>query len=297
MSKSIETLVDDMYEVVLTKGGWDATITEFFSSELHDAFAARFEDDGLERSGGLRMSNMGTPCQRKLWYTVNTPNEGESLAAPIYLKFLFGDMLEVLLLSLAKAAGHDVAGCQDELSIAGIVGHRDAVIDGVTIDVKSASPYSFLKFKDGSLRSSDPFGYVSQLSSYVYAGSRADESIDATRGGFLVVNKVSGELCLDLYDFSDEIANKEQEFLDTIEMSEQPDPPDRAFEPLLDGYTNNKKQFVPNGNEYLSINCSYCEFKKQCWPGLRTFLYRKGNKFEPKFLTHVAKEPKVQEVT
>lgn len=296
--KTIDTLVDDMYKVVVDKGGWDATITEFFSSELHSTFAARFEDDGPERRGGLRMSNMGTPCQRKLWYTVNSPNEGETLAAPVYLKFLFGDMLEVLLLALAKAAGHDVAGCQDELEIAGIVGHRDAVIDGVTIDVKSASPYSFLKFEDGSLRSNDPFGYVSQLSSYVYAGHKASpETVDASRGGFLVVNKVNGDLCLDLYDFSNEIENKEQEFLDTIEMSEQDTPPPRGFDVLHDGYVDKQKKFRPNGNEYLCLNCSYCEFKHKCWPELRTFMYRKGQSYQPKFFTKVVKEPKVTEVT
>jgi hypothetical protein len=43
------------------------------------------------------------------------------------------------------------------------------VIDGVTVDVKSASKYGFEKFLKHNLREDDPFGYISQLSSYVYA--------------------------------------------------------------------------------------------------------------------------------
>ena len=79
-------------------------------------------------------------------------------------------MIEELALTVAMAAGHDVKGQQGKLNVHGIKGHRDAVIDGMTVDVKSASPYAFKKFKDGTLRDDDPFGYISQLSSYVYAG-------------------------------------------------------------------------------------------------------------------------------
>ena len=61
---------------------------------------------------------------------------------------MFGDILEELLLFLAKEAGHTVTGQQDTLSISGVNGHRDAIIDGRLVDVKSASSYSFRKFKN-----------------------------------------------------------------------------------------------------------------------------------------------------
>jgi hypothetical protein len=300
MPKKIETLVKDIYEVVSTRGGWDATITQFMSEGMSDLLRYRFEEEEAERGGTLRMSNMGTPCKRKLWYHLHAPHTGEPLPPQAYLKFFYGDILELLVLSLAKAAGHDVAGMQDELSIGGIVGHRDAVIDGITVDVKSASPYSFLKFKDGLVPDSDPFGYLSQLSSYVYAGHRAEgpDRVHPNRGAFLVIQKVSGEICLDQHWFESEVENKEQEFLDTIQLTSDPDnPPARGFEPVNDGYYNSKKkEFVPNGNKVLSLNCSYCEFKHECHPGLRTFMYRKGQSSEPKFFTKVVKEPKVDEV-
>jgi hypothetical protein len=89
----------------------------------------------------------------------------------------------------------------------------DAVIDGVTIDVKTASPYSFNKFKEGNLRNEDPFGYISQLSSYVYAARDDDVVTDKKRGAFLVINKVSGEMVLDVYDLTEELAKKEKRLI------------------------------------------------------------------------------------
>jgi len=298
MTKTIYSLVEDMYEVVRTKGGWDATITEFLTSEMGSVFKTRFEDTPEERGGYLRMSSMGTPCERKLWYQVNKSSSGEGLPTQALLKFLYGDMLEVLLLALAKAAGHDVKGCQDSLEIAGVVGHRDAVIDGITIDCKSASPYSFTKFKEGALRDADPFGYISQLSSYVYAGHKASpDDVHEHTGAFLVINKVSGELCLDIYHFNEEIANKEEEFERIKQMVQEDKEPDRGFDSEPDGYYNSKKkEFVPNGNEVLGLNCSYCEFKKECWPGLRAFMYSRGQSNVPKYFTHIKKMPKVMEI-
>lgn len=296
MTKTISTLVQDMYKVLEDTGGWDAAISRFMSDEMHDLLQRRFDSEAEEREPTLRMSNLGTPCKRKLWYSIHNANEGEPLPPQARLKFLYGDILEILLLSLAKAAGHKVEGCQDTLQIDGIVGHRDAVIDGITVDVKSASPRSFEKFKSGSLRSNDPFGYVSQLSSYVYAGRDSDVESHPTLGAFLVVDKVSGELCLDLYDFSAEIETKLEEVHSLKETVNNADViPDRAFEEEDDGYYNSKKkQFVANGNKKLGLNCSYCEFKKQCWPGLRTFIYGNG---APKFMTKVVKTPNVMEVT
>jgi hypothetical protein len=48
----------------------------------------------------------------------------------------------------------------------------------------------------------------------------------------------------------------------------------------------------------LGINCSYCPFKEDCWKdanggmGLRKFIYYNG----PVWLTHVEREPKVEEI-
>jgi len=41
-----------------------------------------------------------------------------------------------------------------------ILGHRDCVIDGCVVDVKSTSSIGFKKFRDGSIKHSDSFGYL-----------------------------------------------------------------------------------------------------------------------------------------
>ena len=223
------------------------------------------------------MSSMGTPCTRKLWYSVNQPDDGEPLPTSARVKFLYGDILESFLISLAIAAGHRVEGLQGVLEIAGIKGHRDCVIDGVTVDVKSASPFGFNKFKSGGLRGDDPFGYISQLSSYVYAGRDDPVVTDKTHGAFLAIDKVGGHICLDMYDLTEEMENKEEEFEDIKVMVTQ-EVPDRTFEPIPDG---------KSGNTKLGVNCSYCDYNKVCHPDLRTFLYSAG----PRFLIDVVKLP------
>lgn len=296
MTKTIDTLIEDIYNVVETRGGWDSTVTEFIASGTADTFRFRLEEDEAERTGTLRMSAMGRPCHRQLWYSHNVPHKGEGLPAKARLKFLYGDMVELLLLSLAMAAGHRVEGLQTTLDIAGIMGHRDAVIDGVTIDVKSASPYSFRKFKDGLDSDTDGFGYLGQLRAYVVAGHRADPSVHPTRGAFLAIDKVSGELCLDIHNFDTTYEDVEAEFLRIKEKVEADTPPPRAFTPKPDGYKHKDKGFVPNGNEYLDFQCSYCEFKKTCWPGMRTFLYKSWDGYKPRHYVTIKKEPKATEV-
>lgn len=300
MTKTIHTLVDDMYAVVNGAGGWDGAITEYLSDEIKELAQRRFEDGGeasRERPPTLRMSNLGVPCERKLWYGINRADVGEGFSPATLIKFFYGDLIEVLLIALAKAAGHKVEGEQDELEIEGIVGHRDCVIDGVTIDVKSAAPRSFQKFKNGGLRQDDAFGYISQLSSYVFAGREHTVASDPTLGGFLVADKVSGELHLDLHDFSADIEGKREEVKRLKAMANDADTlPDRGFEAEASGYKK-KGVLVPNGNYQLGLNCSYCDKKHECWPDLRTFMYKRGTGYGPTYFTHIAKEPNVMEVT
>lgn len=284
----IDTLVQDIYAVVDGKGGWDAAVHEFFLEDVGNVVWSRLGEDREERKPTLRLSAMGNPCTRKLWYEINSPDEREVLSPSTLFKFIYGDLLESLVLSLAKAAGHRVEGCQDTLEVAGIKGHRDAVIDGITIDVKSASPYAFQKFKQGNLRSDDPFGYISQLSSYVYAGrTQTEVESHPSLGAFLVVDKVSGEICLDMYDFGHEINTKEEDIQRIKDAcNDAENIPERSFEDIPDGKSGNMK---------LGVQCSYCGYKESCWPGLRTFLYSG----KPRFLTQVERMPKdtIKEVT
>lgn len=282
MSKTIDTLVEDIYRVVEGKGGWDKAATEFLSTSIAQVAEARFSQEQVPRNY-LSLSAIGTPCDRKLWYKINKSDSAEPLSAESLGTFFYGDLIEALVLSLAKAAGHEVTGLQDRVNVHGISGQRDAVIDGVTVDVKSASKYGFQKFKDHNLREDDPFGYISQLSSYVHAGKDDPLVRNKTEGAFLVVQKDRFKLCLDRYDFTEELEQKEQEIERVKKLVSGPIPEDRV-PPVPQSKTS--------PNTQLAVICDYCEFRKICWPEARTFLYSTGKVH----LVDVVNEPKVTEL-
>ena len=280
--KTIDTLVEDIESVIYGQGGWHSTIGQKLGEGIASVANNRFSKP-QEPRGYLSLSSIGTPCKRKLWYKVNKPELGKPLDASMLLRFFYGDMIEELILAMAVASGHDVKGTQDRLFVHGIRGHRDAVIDGMTIDVKSASPYSFKKFKEGNLREQDPFGYISQLSSYVYAAKDDPLVTDKNRGAFLAIDKVNGEICLDVYDFTEELKTKEEEMLAAKDLVAGDIPSDRI-------------QPVPasksSPNMKLEKSCQFCEYKHACWPNLKMYQYSYGIEY----LTHVEKAPKVPEV-
>ncbi len=246
-----------------------------------------------KREPTLRMSNIGKP-DRKLWLELNHPEEAEPLTPDVYLKFLYGDVVEALILFLVELSGHDVQGTQDEQEISGIKGHRDGVIDGTLVDVKSASSYSFKKFKEGKLKEDDAFGYIPQILSYLEAGQNDPKVQDKDKAAFLVVDKTLGHFTLDFHRRDPDI-NWSELYNQKKEMVKG-DIPEFCYPVKPDGYKNPKtKKFVENGNEYLGTGCSYCDFKKFCYPGMRTFLTAKG----PKYFTKIVKEPssKLIEIT
>ena len=280
--KKIDTLIRDINKTLKGMGGWDGIRGQSLGYGISLIANQRFSKP-QEPRGYLSLSSVGTPCKRKLWYKINRTDEGEELTPNTFLKFFYGDMIEELVLQLAIASGHDVTGEQDRLDVHGVKGHRDAVIDGMTVDVKSCSSYAFKKFKEGRLRDDDPFGYISQLSSYVYAGQNDPLVTDKVRGAFLAVDKQNGHICLDVYDFTEELKTKEEEILETIYMVDGEIPEERI--PTV-------PQSKSSENTKLSMQCSYCEFKFLCWENLRPFIYSSG----PEYLVDVVQEPRVPEV-
>lgn len=283
MKKTLNTLVPDIYNVLDETNDHEVNEDNLssFADNVKDLIRTRLRKRE-ERTGSLRFSNLGRP-DRQLWYDANSKEPKEKLSPATSLKFLYGDLIEQLVLLLVKEAGHEVISEQEELEVDGIKGHIDAVIDGVTVDVKSASPMSFTKFKDGSLYDNDPFGYIGQISSY--ASVRTPD----TGGAFLAQDKVHGTLALlavgpsitNSYGTADRIQHlKEVVTSDNIPPRCYPDEPDGK-----------------SGNMKLGLNCSYCAHKDECWSdanggrGLRTFLYSG----RPKFLTVVKREPDVYE--
>ena len=104
--KTIDTLVSDIEAVIKGKGGWTEAVNEYFMQTMGEFATRRFSPSSETRAKTLRMSNIGTPCKRKLWYYLNLPEHEQDLPANVHLKFAYGDLIENLLLSIAKAAVH-----------------------------------------------------------------------------------------------------------------------------------------------------------------------------------------------
>ena len=169
------------------------------------------------------------------------------------------------------------------MEVEGIKGHRDGVIDGMLVDVKSASTYSFKKFKENKLKEDDPFGYIGQLSGYL-ASSQDDPLVtNKKEAAFLVMDKQNGHVHLDVYNLEKEMEELKTTILQRKAHALASTPPPRGFNDI----PHNK-----SGNRKLAPACSYCEHKHTCWPGVRTFVYSSG----PVFLTKVVDTPKVHEV-
>lgn len=280
---NINTLIKDIQHVLTTGEGWTEEVADWVSKDFNKTLNRQLSSKKEPKSATLRMSSLGYPCERKLWYSVNLPFSPEALRPNASLKFLYGDLTESLLLGLAKASGHSVEGTQDAVQIQGVVGHRDCIIDGMLIDVKSASPYSFEKFKSGKLKDDDPFGYISQLSSYLYASQKDPLLKVKNKAGFLAFEKVNGSLCLDIYDLTEELESKESEVRRKRRLVTNEVAPKRPYKHVPDGKSGNMK---------IPIQCSYCDYKQGCWENLRTFIYSNG----PRYLTHVEREPNVLEI-
>lgn len=279
----IQTLVQDIYKLFTSPHKPSKDNVETFAKNVASIVSEKLQE--APQDGYLRPSNIGHPCNRKLWYTVNTPKEAEPVGAKARFKFLYGDLIEALVLFLAAEAGHKVEGMQDEVELHGVKGKRDAIIDGVLTDVKSANTRSYDKFERHILdqEGQDKFGYRSQLRCYLEASKDDPKLLRKDRAVFLAVDKELGDMCLDWHDATDEDWGKT--INDKREMLAQPEPPERPFEDVSEG---------KSGNRRLTVPCTYCEFKNKCWPGLRTFIYSNG----PMYLTKVEREPnKVMELT
>lgn len=232
------------------------------------------------RAGNLRLSAIGKP-DRQIYNTFKGI-AGEELKGSTYIQFLYGYLVEELVVALVTLAGHTVADRQKECHVAGVKGHTDGRIDGVLMDIKSCSSFSFKKFKNNTLHQDDPFGYIAQLKAYAH--SEGD-----TTYGWLALDKQNGSLAWLQYDELDTDApyhraidwdvEERVRYLKKLVGSDSL--PEVCFSPVLDG---------TSGNERLATGCTYCAFRQHCWPNAVAYGYAQG----VKYLTTVVKAPRVE---
>ena len=283
--KNLSTLVDDIYSSVSKLGTGEVQIPpELLDSLLEGIKNAIVSWATPQNKNGfaLRMSNIGKPS-RQLYYENKYADSESTVDASTLIKFLYGHLLEEVLIFLVELSGHNVTDRQKEVVVSGVKGHMDCKIDGEVVDIKTASSFAFKKFKNGRLGEDDPFGYISQLTGY-------EEAEGTDNGGFLVINKESGELTL--FQPEDlEKPNVESLISKLMKLVfNLGNPPEKCYAPVPAGTKGNMK--LPRG-------CTYCAFKIECHKdandgnGLRIFKYAKGLEY----LTKVKSVPKVEEIS
>ena len=130
--KNLDNLVEDIYSKLSVLGdGKPLDVSEKDIDALGESIKEvlhHWANPSPRSSDMLRMSNIGKPT-RQLWYDIKSENEStESLPAPVFIKFLYGHILEEVLLFLVKLSGHKVGNQQKEVSVSGIKGHMDCTI-------------------------------------------------------------------------------------------------------------------------------------------------------------------------
>lgn len=287
--KTIDTLVPDIYGVLSNGPDPNQLLT---LPSIEGSFQRQLTQtrEPPKPEDPLYASEIGQDCARKMWYKRNKPEVAEALPPYTKFKFMYGDSIEELLLALAVAAGHEVTHSQESVELKTskgeslVRGRTDAVIDGCVVDVKSMSSPAFKRYSEHGLTAdNDTFGYRWQLAIYHWMlAERGD--VEAKAPAFLLgADKQLGHIklipCHDLPTLSEVV--KRTAALMAAVRQDKPPPRHYADEPM-----------GARGNRKLGTACSYCDFKNECWPGMRTFLYSKG----PVYLTAVADTPAVPEI-
>lgn len=193
----------------------------------------------------------------------------------LMMKFMFGDMIEALAITLLEEAGIEIESEQETvyLEIAKdtrrplkIKGTLDIVIDGRVYDVKTASQFSFEKFKKGleALEKQDSFGYCTQLAAYCKAGGYKP-------GGWIVINKVTGEwaICdakeLDVDKYIESIESK----IEVLEHTRTIDDIYKGIPYYIDAKT---------GDKFLHKDYKYFDYKEVLgWKEKIKWIYKERN--------------------
>jgi len=236
-------------------------LIEQFGEDCKKAIRKQFKEQ-RDKSFRVRMSGIGKPlCQLQM---EKSGAKKEEMPYNSKLRFLFGDMIEAITVLLLKASGTTIDSEQKQVSRAskyfetGLTGTYDVEIDGKIYDIKSASDWAFKnKFSMGfeSVVDKDVFGYKSQ--GYLYADAENKKF-----GGWIVINKSTGEMCIVSPPKND--ANHRKEALklaeDNIKALMENKPFERCFTDIEEKYRNKL-----TGNRVLDSVCSFCSFKQECW--------------------------------
>ena len=264
----------------------EATVNQIVN-DIKEALHRQFGSKTKRREFRLRMSNIGRPtCQ--LWYEKNKPEKALAKSNNFMMNMMIGDIVEAIFKGILKEAGVKYENSKSvTLNCNGtdITGTYDLVIDNAVDDIKSASDWSYRnKFESfDTLSDGDGFGYIGQLAGYAKASKKR-------AGGWWVVNKANGTFKyvpatkLDVNKEVSKIKAKVETVKDNVFK--------RCFEPEQETFRGK-----PTGNTVLNKNCIFCDFRHDCWKGLKELPSVMSKAQYPKIVSYVTLAKEYKDVT
>lgn len=245
----------------LPNGGISEEAIEEAGEQFKAALRRQLIKSEDKNSFRLRMSNIGRPsCQLQM--EKNPDVVASRRPYNHVVRMLIGDATECIVNAIIPTTKINVTGHNEETQIeiasSTIKGTNDIELDNKVFDVKSASPWAFAnKWSKGwqGLMEEDSFGYKAQLLAY-----SKGRGIDP--GGWIVVNKASGEIAVILCEATEEDTKKVWKGVeDTVRKITNEEPFERCFEPYPETFRGK-----PTGATRLPPVCTFCDYMRSCWP-------------------------------
>lgn len=227
------------------------------------------EENGVSK-GTLRLSSAGK-CPRQLAYGYHGyEKKGKEIDARAKIIFFQGDLVELMLASIAKLAGCNLTAtglnqATVSLPINGTIvkGHTDALLieagEIFLVEFKSMSSYSFERFEKGYIDDS----YIAQYNGYL-------EALGINRCVFVGLNKDNGVLHEMVITKDPKIVERIKANLSTVLESTPenlPDPP---------------KEYGPDEKGLYVWQCLYCAYWGLCRTNAEKVLVKNSYKLKEK---------------
>ncbi len=260
-------IVDKINEYLNSKG---ETIPEAILNEVGELAKWSFERQfgrREEQKNTLRLSAVGRCVRQQSYKLLGFEESGKSIDARARMVFFQGDLAEMAIVLLAKAAGLQISRSgkdQKTVEIEGIEGHPDGIFHGESdylLEVKSMSSYGFKEFQRGILDD----GYRFQINAYMHA-------MGLTQAIVVGLNKDAGVLHEALISKDKALVDEILTRISVLKDIKVESLPERPYKP-------NEKGFYP-------WNCLYCAYHNICLPNAEKVLV--GKAYKLKEIAHVA---------
>lgn len=202
----------------------------------------------------LRLSSIGRCTRQQAYNLLGYEENGKGIDSRARMVFFMGDLTEIAVIQLARAAGCVIENVGQDQFLAvldEVNGHPDGIIieDGVKylLEVKSMSSYGFGEFERGVLDE----GYRYQINAYL-------EALKLGKCAVVALNKDAGVLAEMMVSKDEAIVADIRLRIKTLKAVTKESLPPRP-------YTTNDKGFLP-------WNCTYCSHWITCWPDAQKIL-------------------------